>query len=56
MNTVNVKCWGKTVRAYADADGIVRVWDGDTLRYTSSHSLTPRQVARVRRLTMQAAA
>lgn len=52
MKTVNVKCWGEMVRAYADADGVVRVWDSVARHYTTLHSLTPRQVARVRRLAI----
>ena len=56
INTVNVKCWGGMVRAYADAEGVVRVWDSVAGHYTTLHSLTPRQVARVRKLTIQAAA
>jgi hypothetical protein len=53
MNTsvVNVRTWGGTYPAYADEYGIVRVYDSIAGHYTVCHSLTPRQQARVRRLT-----
>jgi len=50
MTTVTVRCWGEMVRAYADEAGRVRVWDSVAGHYTTCHRLTPRQVARVRRL------
>ena len=37
-------------RAKVDADGTVRVWDSVARHYTLCHSLTERQMARVRRL------
>lgn len=40
--------WG--YRAKVDADGTVRVYDDVAGHYTTVHSLTPRQIARVRKL------
>ena len=40
--------WG--YRALVEPDGSVLVWDPIASYYTRCHSLTPRQVARVRRL------
>lgn len=37
-------------RAYADAAGVVRVYDAVAGHFTTCHSLTPRQEARVRKL------
>jgi hypothetical protein len=47
MKTVNVKnafTGEKGVyKAYADSDGIVRVWDGIAGHYTTNHALTENQ-------------
>jgi hypothetical protein len=51
QKTVAVKCWGRKIEAYADADGTVRVYDSVAGYYTVCHSLTKGQEARVRRLT-----
>jgi hypothetical protein len=51
MKTTNVRFHGSIVAAYADAAGTVRVWDSVAGYFTTCHSLTPAQVARVRRLT-----
>lgn len=51
MKTCNVRCWNTITTATADTDGTVRVWDSVAGHYTTCHSLTPAQIARVRRLT-----
>lgn len=51
MKTANVRIWNTITTAYADASGTVRVFDSVAGHYTTCHSLTPAQVARVRRLT-----
>lgn len=52
MKTTNVKTgWGYVSTAYAEVDGTVRVYDRIAGHYTTCHSLTDAQVARVRRLT-----
>lgn len=51
MKTTNVKTgWGYTSQAYADSTGTVRVYDRVAGYYTTCHSLTAGQIARVRRL------
>ena len=50
----DIVIWGgNRVKAYADPAGVVRVWDRIAGHYTTCHSLTPRQIARVRRLATE---
>ena len=46
-NTVNVIAWGKSLPAYADGTGVVRVMDPVAGHYTVCHSLTRAQEAYV---------
>ena len=41
-------------RAYADADGTVRVYDSTAGYWTTCHALTPAQESRVRRVATRA--
>lgn len=50
MKTINVRWNGETVEAYADSEGTVRVWDSVAGYWTTCHSLTVRQMQRVRRM------
>ena len=56
MKTTNVKIWGTTAEAYADASGTVYVWDSVAGHFTTCHSLTPGQVRRVRALASESPA
>ena len=47
--TTRVRQWGGMVAAYYE-DGRVWVYDSVAGHYTTCHSLTPRQMAMVRRL------
>lgn len=49
--TATVRWNNERVSAYADTQGVVRVYDSVAGHYTVCHSLTPSQVERVRRLT-----
>lgn len=51
MKTCKVNWLGSMVRATADADGTVRVYDSVAGYYTTCHSLTARQCSYVRRMT-----
>jgi len=48
MKTANVKWNGAKVKATADKDGTVRVYDSVAGHYTTCHDLTPRQQQIVR--------
>lgn len=43
----------ETIRCIVDADGTVRVWDAVAGYYTTCHSLSERNQARVRKLARE---
>ena len=51
--TTTVRTWGTRAAAYADAQGVVRVWDSIAGHYTLCHSLTAAQVRYVRGRTQR---
>lgn len=51
FKTCTIKSHGEYLKAYADDDGIVRVFDYIAGYYTINHNLTRKQRDRVRRLT-----
>lgn len=53
VNVNNAFGTAGTSVAYADAQGVVRVWDSTAGHFTTCHSLTDRQQARVRRLASE---
>lgn len=46
--TTRVRFYGESVSAYADAQGVVRVWDSVAGHYTVCHHLSPGQMRYVR--------
>ena len=53
-NSVNVRIWGGTHKAYADCIGTVWVYDPVAVHWTTCHSLTLAQIRRVRAKTKTA--
>ena len=46
--TVRVRTWGTSVAAYADRNGMVRVWDPIAKHFTAWHNLSASQERTVR--------
>lgn len=53
MTTTTIRTWNTRCNAYADAHGVVRVWDSVAGHYTTCHSLTPAQIRYVRGRTQR---